>query len=216
MKCTIYLLITFYLLSCNFQRPDTTGYQEEFKDREVRRVTDGQLTDFAIKKGKLIIDSLESELSIKLSSLSNSKDLPTSTFICDENLLLFKEFVETNYKFEVNRKSIYDSSKQEKEAEVIEAYEYNSQNKLPLEDNLQKIDDKQLLYTRPIILTNPQCIKCHGKKNQGHIKLLMFNQKDSTLFGVWSLVMSKKELIKRIKIKDLRANQSKDVFLKTN
>lgn len=164
-KFIILSLICTSLFNCD-KRPDTRGYKEELKDRAVMRVTDGQLTQFASKKAKEIIDSLEKTTRLPmLSPLANS----------------LIDTIAAKYKFTIVLNQWDKIPKTSKAFEVIDAYIYNVKNKIANEDNIQKISNgDSLIYNRAIVLKD-------------------------TLWGMWTLTMSKKELIKRITLKDIKA-----------
>ena len=165
MNKAIILLITLFLLTQCDKRPDTRGYKEELKDRELMRVTEGQLDQFIMSKGKLIADSLE-----KITQLP--KISPQAKAFIDT--IAFK------YNIEINAKQLTDLSTDSKAYQILDAYSYNMKNNIPNEDNIQKIAGADtILFTRAILV------------------------KDS-LWGMWMLSMPKKEMIKRITLKDIK------------
>jgi hypothetical protein len=50
----------------------------------------------------------------------------------------------------------------EVESQLLSAYRYNAENKLPLKKNVQKSGSQYLLFTAPINISNQVCLKCHG------------------------------------------------------
>jgi hypothetical protein len=161
VRFLFFATISLSIISCD-KRPDTTGYKQELKDREVMRVTDGQLTQFAFKKGTIIADSIQNLEKIG-ASVNSFVDFFKSQYFIDIQLLN-KIPIDTVSK-------IY---------QVYDAYLYNTQNGIACEDNLQKIaGGDTLLFSRAIIT---------GKE----------------LKGLWLIKMPKKELIKRITLKDIK------------
>ena len=94
------------------------------------------------------------------------------------------------------------------ELSLLEAYQYNIEKGLSIESNIKDPHDgKYLLYTKPIMIDNPLCLQCHGEigkelSEETHqlIKELYpqdmaTNYKMSELRGMWSIKLSKRNLI---------------------
>jgi hypothetical protein len=77
-----------------------------------------------------------------------------------------------------------------KEKEVLDAYIYNAENKLPMESNTQKIGDSLFVYTYPI--TNSKVIS----------KLCFADETYN--FALWSIVFRKADVIRKTNVKDLK------------
>jgi len=158
------ITIILFLTQCD-KKPDTTGYRKELKDRELMRVTEGQLNEYAFAKGKLILDSLE-----------KSTNIPTINSTASS----FIDTLYIEYKVGVSVKQIHNLSKACKAYQVLDAYSYNTKNKIVNEDNIQKLaGGDTILFTRAIEIKD-------------------------TLWGMWMVSMPKKELIKRITLKDIK------------
>lgn len=96
------------------------------------------------------------------------------------------------------------------ERQVLEAYSYNKEQNLPLEDNVQLIENgTKILFTRPILLAAPLCLNCHGNKESLDAPLLaaiekLYPNDQATGFalndfrGMWSISLLKSEVIKRM------------------
>jgi hypothetical protein len=165
MKRIAIILITVFLLTQCDKRPDTRGYKEELKDRELMRVTAGQLDQFVMNKAKLIVDSLE-----KITKVPEINPLAKA----------FIDTISVKYKIQVEAKQLSDLPKASKAYQLLDAYGYNMKNNIANEDNIQKLSGADtLLFTRAIVI------------------------KDS-LWGMWMVSMPKKEMIKRITLKDIK------------
>ncbi len=68
-----------------------------------------------------------------------------------------------------------------KTLEIVQAYEYSHLQKQTISPNVQKLGETELLYTKPLILKNQECTRCH-------------KQTGDTL-GLWLFQLSKKEVI---------------------
>lgn len=147
---SIGLLFQLFLLSCGNQKIDTTAAREEMEAREIKVVSDAQIIEQAMKLG--------SELS--------------SAFLAEEN--------DGEFSFDLGSDTTYEkayylfeetNNLEGKELQLFEAYNYNRNNGMKSEPNVQKLENGTLLlYTSPIIY------------------------KDSTL-GMWSIKFSRKEIV---------------------
>jgi len=95
------------------------------------------------------------------------------------------------------------------EKQLLEAYAYNIAEEIPVAAAVQMMDNgPNVLYTKPIILNNPLCLNCHGMvgteisdSNYALIKGLYPNDSAigynlNDLRGMWSIKISKKDIIK--------------------
>lgn len=153
--------------ACNNKPVDRNAFKKEMENREVMRVTPGQLNNFALKKGKLILDSLQSaNLMDDDSILSN---------------LPFKLWLESEMNFRISTLSETNIDKKSKLFTLFDAYKYNVENNISSEDNLQKIGEDTICYSRPI-----------------------FNKNTKKLDKILIVKMPKKDLIMKMTIKDLK------------
>jgi hypothetical protein len=93
------------------------------------------------------------------------------------------------------------------EKELYDAYLYNEEHKLPMDDNLQDTKNGFMLYTKPIVLNQQNCMTCHAEGStllpmlqKAYPKSVVFNLKKGSLIGMWSISMSQQEIIKRLKL----------------
>ena len=162
---TINYLMTLLLLLCACGQVDSQRKSEAFKQerkaREIRKITDGQIQAAAYEEGKNLHTRLEG---ILLSQIDSTQ------FDCGEvKNIQFQSETLINF-------TLYCSKSKEmniKEIQIWEAYQKNIQQKLPIGDNLQKLDDMSFLYSAPLYIGNQYK-------------------------GIWSIVMSKREIIRKI------------------
>jgi hypothetical protein len=98
----------------------------------------------------------------------------------------------------------------EMEKQLLDAYQYNQENKLPLENNVQKSGTEQMLFTSPILVNNTVCLKCHGKvgeqlTTQDYQSLQATYKMEGLVdyslnqpIAIWSMLFQKKALIKSL------------------
>lgn len=201
-KIIIFCVIIWLNTSCDNKPVDRNAFKEEMEDREIMRVTAGQLSNYAFNKGILALDSISKVYQIRLDS-AIAKNVGNQ--FCNINNIALITRLKNELKINVSRLSknnIADTTS--KLYSVYDAYQYNASKIENCIDNLQKIDDKTLILTRAIILSDQKCIDCHSRPNSTAVNQSVFNKKKGELLAIWAFEMPKKELIKKITIKDLK------------
>lgn len=205
MLCFFGILSLF--ISCNQKRLDTAELAEEVKDRRVRKITESKILEATQKKANLILGVVEKDFNRHM-----AKNLATteSKAICSIQPVLSVDSLSYIYKTtiqKVSRSYTSDGSVKGKYIfSLVDAYAYNASVGLKSEDNLQKLDDNTLLFTRPILLSSETCMNCHKKgtnssefwKTKFPASTLFSQDKDS-LLGLWAITFDKKEIIRNIK-----------------
>lgn len=215
MKYSIALISLIFLLSCN-DKPAATNdpkFQEELKSREVKKVSDGVIIDAAMKKGNFIADTAQKTLAKALQENIAKSGIAGAIKYCNLNAYPIMEELEKEFDAKIRRVSYKyrnpDDKPDELEKELLDAYDYQVLNKGELSPNIQR-DGEYLLYTKPIVINNGLCLSCHGEVGKylseedfNLIKELYpedkaHNYQMNELRGMWSIRLSKKELIKDI------------------
>lgn len=161
-----FICLVVFLSACRYERPaqnaDYLG--EERQNRQVKRVTEQELIQIVFERGQKFADGLNQNLSIA------SKDLEK----IDCAKLVFEELPK-EMDYVSSYRLVCDSAGKmlDKERQIWEAYQQNWKQKLPLDENLQKIDLQTWLFTAPFF-----------HKGQ--------------FVGMWSVVLNRKELIKSL------------------
>jgi len=68
-----------------------------------------------------------------------------------------------------------------KTVEILEAYKYSFKQMQAIAANVQKLNEKELLFTKPLVLNKEICRRCH--------------QSGSDTLGLWLFKLPKKEVI---------------------
>jgi hypothetical protein len=153
----VWLSVAF--IACNMKRIDTSEAVKQIKQTEVKRITSAQVNTFANKWGGEITEVLNSKSPKKalIDSLSGA----------------YKASIDT-----INLIQAFPKNLAPKELALYEAYKYSMQHNLPLEPNMQNLENgDKILYNSPVAFS----------KNT-----------------LWRIVFSKKEVIKRVNIKELK------------
>jgi hypothetical protein len=193
----ICLLLTVYclmLISCDFsKRIDTRAAVKELREREVKRITPAQFTAQVDEWGHKMVDSLNKNLVKNL-----------------ENRALIDSLSKT-YRVEILSGSplkLQNPAFGQKVNEILDAYQYNAERRLPQIDNIQKSDDElYFFYTEPIILKN----ELEGLKKPridilsktANLDSLAFRKKGDFV-GLWLIKFSKREVVRLADTKHLR------------
>ena len=200
-------------LACN---PQPVGNQKEIKEeinnREIKRVTKAEILKESADRGKVIAQTAQAGLSSELIKKLQQEDVTSAITHCNLVALPIMDSLSKANNAEIRRVSHKtrnkDNAPGELEMEILDAYQYAFEQGHPLEENVQEMSEEVILYTKPIILSNPICLNCHGNpgtdiKLEDKEKLDELYPTDSAtgyevgdLRGMWSIRFNKKELIK--------------------
>jgi hypothetical protein len=152
------LLLLF--TACNVNQRDYVDVftvKQEMKDRKPKRIMEATVTEAAIKEGKKIMEKLLLLTPAPACGKMDyaKMDSATKMFIQSFDLICS-----------------LNECKTANEKQIFEAYQYNVANKILPTENIQKVDDKLLLFTFPLI-------------------------KSDSLKGIFSIVLVKKEIIRQ-------------------
>lgn len=208
-KISVFIGAVSLLFSCKMdKRVDRSAYEEELKSREIVRITEAELYNAALKFGNEIAGTTQKTLAGNLQEAIRSGGIESAIKYCNIQAYPLTDSLQENFKVKIRRvsqklrnpKNAPDSL----EREILEAYQYNFEKELPLEANVQKIDDETFLYNKPIVVNNPLCLNCHGENIAAPVKALLkelypadsaVNYKMGDLRGMWSITIPQKELI---------------------
>jgi len=125
---TITLLLGNLACSVKQADMDVEKVKEEINSRKIKRLTDAQIVQAAYDSGKAIVANIDLKAVECNKQLNiNHALVEACSIVCDSTLL-----------------------SNTKELQIWEAYTYNHKNGLPMNDNIQKSTDSNLLYTYPI------------------------------------------------------------------
>jgi len=206
------IIITLIASCSGKQHVDRSAYEEELNEREIKRVTDAELYEAALKVGEKVANLSQQKLSSNLMRAIKDQGIEEAIRFCNLNAYSLVDSLKKEYDAEIKRVSAKYRNPLDKpdslESTILEAYQYNIDNNLELESNVQKTHNSDdFLFTKPITINNPMCLQCHGEpdkelslKTQEVIKKLYpedraTNYKMNQLRGMWSIKLSRKKLI---------------------
>ena len=175
--------------SCN---PDdriqqTPALAEQIRGLKVKRVTPNQAVMIADDWGKRITKQAQQELTRALNgksadvlALCQLKNLPKIDSLAD----LYGVKISL-----LGAKDVKNAALNPKEREVLDAYLYNAENKLPQIANIQKLGDSVLIYNTPVATNELICTRCFGQ--------------DPTKLAVWRVKFLKHNIVQKVDEKSL-------------
>jgi len=184
------------------------------ENRKIKRVTKSEILDEASEKGEILAATAQKSLSETLSAKIQESGLVPAIEHCNVVAQPLVDSLSMAYGATIRRVSSKLRNPVDKpdqiEQEILEAYEYAMENSVSLESNVQEVGDQEILFTKPILISNPLCLNCHGTigkeildENYDAIKSLYpqdsavgYNLGD--LRGMWSIRFQKKELIMKM------------------
>lgn len=194
---------------------DREAFQREKESREIKRLSDAEITRAAYEQGAWLADTAHQIIFSSLHQQLPEKDsLQAMLQAYEAGVATIKDSLAGNHGATIRRVSLKTANKEnlpnELEQLLLDSYLYNIENKLPLEDNVQEIDDYYFLYTKPIMVSSAECLRCHGEKGltvpeqtygtlkEHYPQNNAFGYQMQDFRGMWSIKLSKKELIRNL------------------
>jgi hypothetical protein len=215
-KIVISLLVSGFFVSCGPQeRVSREAFEEVNKNMEVKRLTEVEILEAAMSWGDSISAEAQQQLISNLQKAIEEKGVPGAVEYCNVQALPILEEVGSKYQVSIRRASNRyrnpGDQPTEEEKALLDAYEYNAENGIKSDPNIQKFENGEVfLYTKPIVIPSGMCLACHGdpakeisKETQLKLSQLYPNDKatghkEGDLRGIWSIRIPKKEVVKRM------------------
>lgn len=214
----LFLAICFFALTSGCGEKNNNrnnpAFLEELANREIKKVSDADIMKAAYAEGSTISENAQKIIFSQLQEQLQNGDIGSALKFCNANAYPLTDSIAAESSSVIRRTSFKTRNKTNNpdslEAMLLDSYMYNVENNLTLDDNVQKVDEDYLLYTRPILLNNPLCLQCHGEvgndislENYQTIKNLYpedeaTGYKQGDFRGMWSIKLSRKELIKSL------------------
>lgn len=216
LKTLIFLSIGITLSNCGEKRntQNSEALRQEMANREPKKVSDAEIIESAYTQGKIIADSSQKMIFNTLLVQLEEAGFTEALKFCNVNAYPITDSRSSKFGAVIKRVSNKprnpSNTPDDLETLLLDSYLYNVENDLPLEDNVQKIDENYLLYTKPIVVNNAICLQCHGtpgkditEENYSQIRSLYPHDKAigyamGDFRGIWSIKLSQKELVKAL------------------
>ncbi len=211
LRPLVVLFSVCLLFACSGKKVDKSTYEEELKSREIKKVSEADLFEKALQIGDSIATRSQLALSSKLQVAIKSGGVPEAISFCKLNALPVVDSLEKKYNAQIKRVSFqYRNPSDEPDSleySLLEAYQFNINEGIEVKANIQDPHDGYLLFTKPILINNPLCLRCHGEVGkeispENHQLIVELYPEDKAtgyamnqLRGMWSIRLSKKNLI---------------------
>ncbi len=173
------------LSACNPERlRHTNELKEEIADKKIKRITNVDLVETVDNFGERISRTVQNELATQLAA---TNDPAERTKLCRLQNLPRTTAIAERYGINIRllgAADVQDKSLNQKEREVLDAYLYNAEQKLPQISNIQKIGDTLFIYNAAVPIDNVICQACFGGQK--------------TPLAVWRLAFPKREVVRRM------------------
>ncbi|TNF42655.1 MAG: DUF3365 domain-containing protein [Cytophagales bacterium] len=215
-KIIKYSVVLMFISSCGGgERVSKEVFEEVNKNMEVKRLSEAEILEEAMIWGDSISTEAQMQLISQLQNAISEKGVPGAIEFCNVNALPILTEVGKVHGVSIKRASNRYRNPADQpdaqEAPILDAYEYNAENGIKSEPNIQKIDGGEVfLYTKPIVIPGGLCLSCHGDPGKDInaetlSKLAELYPEDQAkghkvgdLRGMWSLKIPKKEVVKRM------------------
>jgi len=217
MKQLLYFLIpTLLLVACGpRERISKNVFDEVNNSMAAKKLSDAEITQEAMIWGDSISTAAQQLFMGNLHEAIDENGVEGALEFCNVNAVPIIKELSDQYGVSIRRTSFrarnQDNLPTEEESPILEAYQYNVENGIQSEPNIQKIEGGEvLLYTKAIVISSEFCLACHGDpKNDisagalSKIDSLYLNDlargfKVGDLRGIWSLKIPKRAVVNRL------------------
>lgn len=208
-----FILLIGIIISCGpRERISKEVFDEVNKNMEVKRLTEAEIIQEAMIWGDSISVLAQKNLITNLQKAIEEGGVVHAIEFCNvkaEEITNSTDGVLIRRVSTKNRNS--NNFPDSQEAPILDAYEYNSENGLESEPNIQKIENGEIfLYTKAIIFPGGLCMNCHGEPgsqisdpvlealNKLYPEDKAIGYKSGDLRGMWSLRIPKNRVVDRL------------------
>ncbi|GMQ25822.1 DUF3365 domain-containing protein [Algoriphagus sp. oki45] len=215
-KIIKYSVVLMFFSSCGGgERVSKEVFEEVNKNMEVKKLSEAEILEEAMIWGDSISTEAQMELISQLQNAISEKGVPGAIEFCSVSALPILTEVGKVHGVAIKRASNRYRNPADQpdpqELPILEAYEYNAENGIKSDPNIQKIEGGEVfLYTKPIVIPGGLCLSCHGDpgrdiNSETLAKLAELYPQDQAkghqigdLRGMWSLRIPKREVVKRM------------------
>ncbi|WP_236138600.1 c-type heme family protein [Mongoliitalea daihaiensis] len=197
------------------ERVSREVFEEVNRSMEAKKLSESQIIEVGMKWGEEISTEAQQQLISALQKAIQEKGVAGAVDFCHVQALPILKEVDTKHGVQIKRASVNYRNPLDKpddtEAVILDAYQYNVEEGIMSEPNIQKVEGGEVfLYTKAILIPNALCLNCHGSPGTDIApetwKVLQekypndqaINHKVGDLRGMWSIRIPKKEVVKRM------------------
>jgi len=193
------------------RRADNKAVQKEIKDREILKVTEAQIINKVLEIGNSISVNTQKTLGQNLQKALQEGGVENAISFCNLNAMPLVDSLSKHFDAEIRRVTMKPRNQNDFptdiEKELLEAYDYQWKDSLPMQSNVQTLEGDKYLFTKPILVENALCLTCHGTFENGLLEETKefikskYPEDQATgynigdLRGMWSITISKKHVI---------------------
>lgn len=212
-KILFFLSIPLICFSCKEQmsQSDREAGREGTQSQEIRRIGEVEIITAGLERGRNISEASQKTLGSTLKAHIESDGIESSLKFCNLNAYPLIDSLSQLYSADIRRVSQKIRNPENRpdsvEAVLLDAYQYTIERGDQVTENIQEVEGKYLLYTKPIMIGDPVCLQCHGKSGQelteetiGLLRTL-YPSDQATGYGIaemrgmWSIRIDKKSLV---------------------
>lgn len=196
---------------CNGGKPQNTeAVRKEMAERELKRISDADLMAKGEEIGRVLLDSVQLNFQQALMKALKEKGVSGAIEYCNLNVYGLVKAYEDSLSVVIRRTTDRPrnpaNALDSLERQIFEAYTLVPDAGA----QLQVLDEKTLIMTRPIRIANGTCLNCHGEpgkqiQSADHELIRSLYPEDratgyqlNDLRGMWSLRIPKKAVVDRI------------------
>lgn len=197
------------------ERVSREVFDEVNRSMEAKKLSEAQILQAAMEWGEEISTEAQQQLIGALQAAIGEKGFAGAVDFCHVNALPILKEVDEKHRVKIKRASLNYRNPLVKpddtEEVILDAYQYNVEEGIPADPNIQKIEGGEVyLYTKAIIIPNALCLNCHGAKDSDIApdtwKVLeekypndqAINHKIGDLRGMWSIRIPKRAVVNRM------------------
>ena len=193
---------------------DQKAVKEEIESREIKKITEAEIIAKVEELGNLVAANAKKTLGSNLQKAIKSGGLEHAISFCNIKAIVLTDSLSRQYSAEIRRISLKPRNSQnipnEIEKQILDAYEHQWKDSIPLQTNVQPIEEKRYLFSKPIMIDNGLCLNCHGNHQNGLLEQTrdMIQKKYPNdkatgyrmgdLRGMWSISFPKKQVVQSL------------------
>lgn len=189
--------------------------KEEMQSRKLKKLADVDILEFAKIRASALADTAQKLLGGTLMKTIQQDGIVEAISYCNVVAYPLIDSIATAQGLYIKRVSLRTRNPQDVpdayETSLLEAYEYALEKGVQPTEEIRFSDDKkQVLYSRPIMISNAMCLNCHGTIGaeilpQVHDKINALYPADNAtghklgdLRGMWSIKMSVQDVVRKM------------------
>jgi len=193
------------------KRVDKESVKQELENREIKKITEAEIVTKVHEIGNSIALNTKKTLGKNLQKALQEGGVENAISFCNINALPLVDSLNKHYNAKIKRVTLKarnpNNLPSSAEKELLEAYAFQWADSIPLQTNVQVIEENTYLFTKAILIDNALCLQCHGSMENGLSKetadfIKSKYPSDSAtgydlgdLRGMWSITIPKKVVV---------------------